>query len=99
MEPLPSVNVKVVTVVAFILFPTDGDDPSSPPPGCTSVFVFSFQTEFRQQLSRVMVEFCKGTRVAPRKLSLRSWGLINVLQVLSGVIIQVGRGPTGLVSV
>nr|VDD50851.1 unnamed protein product [Brassica oleracea] len=38
---------------------------------------------FHQNLSWIMVELCGLFRFAPSQLSLRSWGLIHALQVLS----------------
>jgi len=38
---------------------------------------------FHQNLSWIMVELCGLFRIAPSQLTLRSWGLIHALQVLS----------------
>lgn len=57
--------------------------PAAPPVGYTAIYRAYSGIGFRQNLSWIMVELCGLFRIAPSQLTLRSWGLIHALQVLS----------------
>ncbi|KAL0853746.1 hypothetical protein Bca101_058898 [Brassica carinata] len=57
--------------------------PAAPPVGYTAIFRAYCGIGFRQNLSWIMVELCGLFRIAPSQLTLRSWGLLHALQVLS----------------
>ncbi|KAL0796338.1 hypothetical protein Bca101_067715 [Brassica carinata] len=57
--------------------------PAAPPVGYTAIFRAYCGIGFRQNLSWIMVELCSLFRIAPSQLTLRSWGLIHALQILS----------------
>ncbi|KAG2314288.1 hypothetical protein Bca52824_017410 [Brassica carinata] len=73
--------------------------PAAPPVGYTAIFRAYRGIGFLQNLSWIMVELCGLFRIAPSQLTLRSWGLLHALQVLSdlsGVDITGSMVATGL---
>lgn len=66
-----------------ITYPNDGSVPDISPYGYVTVFMSSFLAGFRQQIPRIIDELCAEVEIAPSQLTLRSWGLMNAIQVLS----------------
>lgn len=75
----------LTTTPSDAVFIYSGPDscPSFPPVGYTAIFSEVRGVGFHQNLSWIMVELCSLLRIAPSQLTLRSWGLIHALQVLS----------------
>ncbi|KAF2596593.1 hypothetical protein F2Q68_00009941 [Brassica cretica] len=69
--------------VANVIFAGPDSCPASPPVGYTAICSEFRGIGFHQNLSWIMVELCGLFRIAPSQLTLRSWGLIHAIQVLS----------------
>ncbi|CAN7000709.1 unnamed protein product [Brassica oleracea var. botrytis] len=68
---------------ANVIFAAPDSCPASPPVGYTAICSEFRGIGFHQNLSWIMVELCGLFPIAPSQLTLRSWGLIHPIQVLS----------------